>query len=767
MPTVGNDLINGTTGNDSIDALAGNDYIAGLGGNDTLDGGSGSDTLDGGDGDDVLRPGTSAGGIVDYIFGGSGNDTVDLAALGGGALGPLSVTTAGPDGFFVWGGTVSGQYGQFSQVEAIRLGASDDLFVGGSQTDDVAFGAGGDWAAAGGGNDRLLGGDGADTLDGQAGNDTLIGGDGNDVIYGEQTFVFGEDSIDLGDGDDFGWGGQNADTLIGGAGNDTLIGDPTGSNGADSLRPGAGIDFVDGGGSSGDAPLNLADTLYLDDEPGSILIVGAANGPGNTYVTASGVESFRNVEALRLGAGNDTVYVGFDPQNQHVFEVVAGAGNDFIADTIAGLVDRRFFGGDGDDTLIGSLNGADSLFGGSGNDFMNAGSGTGGDVLDGGDGRDTLIGGDGLDSLTGGAGDDVINGGGGRDTVSFQTATTSVTVNLAAGWANSAQTGLDVLIAIEAAVGGSGNDTILGGGPDGQLSGLDGDDYLATGSGGSQLFGGNGNDTLVGGTFGDFLQGDAGIDFVDGGGGLDQIGFGLETTGIQFFGAQGYVITTSGTEFFVNVEEVGGGIGADTIVLGGAVAKAFGDDGNDVISTVAASGADTFQVFGDGGDDQIYGDVGRDAFLGMEGADTIFGGDGNDSLDGGEGNDTLDGGAGNDDLAAGGGVDFLTGGIDADTFTFNDPSDSAPTLEDAIADFVSGTDKIKLSGMDANTNLAGTQSFTFIGSGGFTGTAGQLRVVAFTGPNFAVVAGDVDGDGVADFRLLVYGDVPIGSDFIL
>ena len=51
--------------------------------------------------------------------------------------------------------------------------------------------------------------------------------------------------------------------------------------------------------------------------------------------------------------------------------------------------------------------------------------------------------------------------------------------------------------------------------------------------------------------------------------------------------------------------------------------------------------------------------------------------------------------------------------------------------------------------MDTNTTLRGNQTFTFIGSAGFDNHAGELRYEKTT----AILYGDVNGDGVADFWL--------------
>ena len=72
LPTVGDDVILGTSGADVINALGGDDTICALGGNDTINGGGGIDTVFGDDGDDRLNG--NAGN--DVLNGGDGEDTL-------------------------------------------------------------------------------------------------------------------------------------------------------------------------------------------------------------------------------------------------------------------------------------------------------------------------------------------------------------------------------------------------------------------------------------------------------------------------------------------------------------------------------------------------------------------------------------------------------------------------------------------------------------------------------------------------------------------
>ncbi|ODT87845.1 MAG: hypothetical protein ABS78_09685 [Phenylobacterium sp. SCN 70-31] len=143
----------------------------------------------------------------------------------------------------------------------------------------------------------------------------------------------------------------------------------------------------------------------------------------------------------------------------------------------------------------------------------------------------------------------------------------------------------------------------------------------------------------------------------------------------------------------------------------------------------------------------------------------VVGGRGADTLTGRNGNDTLYGGDGNDMLSGGGGHDVLQGGAGADTFNFGADYATSGGF-DIIADFSRAEgDKIRLHSLDANINTTANDSFDFIGGGAFTKVAGQLRYSVSDGN--AIVEGDVNGDGVADFSIKLMGVTHLQStDFI-
>ena len=124
----------------------------------------------------------------------------------------------------------------------------------------------------------------------------------------------------------------------------------------------------------------------------------------------------------------------------------------------------------------------------------------------------------------------------------------------------------------------------------------------------------------------------------------------------------------------------------------------------------------------------------------------------------GRGNDVLIGNGGANRLDGGAGNDVFTGNGGGDTFVFNHSGGS-----DRITDFTRGSDMIDLRGIDAVAGGADS-AFDFIGGGAFTSTAGELRTFVSNGSNF--LAGDVNGDGTADF-LINLGSVQVDQTDIL
>ncbi len=165
----------------------------------------------------------------------------------------------------------------------------------------------------------------------------------------------------------------------------------------------------------------------------------------------------------------------------------------------------------------------------------------------------------------------------------------------------------------------------------------------------------------------------------------------------------------------------------------------------DQLSTVRNHGLIAGDVNLDLGND-IYDGRGGEvtgSVLGQFGNDLLTGGAGSDALYGGDGLDKLRGGAGDDMLYGGRGRDFLTGNAGADVFAFTRAGEvSIGQAQDHITDFQSGVDRI---------DFAFGVEKTFIGADAFDGQAGQIRYLRGAG----VIQGDMDGDRVADFVLVL------------
>jgi serralysin len=228
-------------------------------------------------------------------------------------------------------------------------------------------------------------------------------------------------------------------------------------------------------------------------------------------------------------------------------------------------------------------------------------------------------------------------------------------------------------------------------------------------------------------------------DIVDGGEGFD-------TLNLSYVGASHGIIGDTNVLFRGLPLSPGGGTVANIERFDAVALTEFRD------VMVIGDQADPATAYGYGGDDHLIGQEHRVVF---------HGGDGNDLLVGSTANDELYGDRGNDILIGGPGTDLLFGGEGNDRFLF---THTGPT--DTIGDFVSGTDKIDLTGIDADSSAAGDQAFSFVGSAAFSGKAGELRVYN-AGSVGNVVAIDVNGDSVADLMINLGSASAVGTDFLL
>ena len=189
------------------------------------------------------------------------------------------------------------------------------------------------------------------------------------------------------------------------------------------------------------------------------------------------------------------------------------------------------------------------------------------------------------------------------------------------------------------------------------------------------------------------------------------------------------------------------------------------------------------------GDDSVAGSAfsdtlslgdGDDTLAAGDGNDTVTAGDGNDSIDGGNGADSIDGGEGNDTIDGGVNGDTLTGGTGSDVFVYDVLNDSRNTTgPDTISDFLSGTDRFDISGLQGNattTAAGGITGFTYVGefgsfadaSGAVTDASGLLQAVLDTSTN--ILYFDLNDDGTLnnnDVAVILTGVVDLdAADFI-
>ena len=156
--------------------------------------------------------------------------------------------------------------------------------------------------------------------------------------------------------------------------------------------------------------------------------------------------------------------------------------------------------------------------------------------------------------------------------------------------------------------------------------------------------------------------------------------------------------------------------------------------------------------------------------------ENAVGGGGNDIMIGNSASNRLNGGAGNDVISGGAGVDFVTGGSGNDTFIADINGATVSSKRgsislDVITDFVSGSDKIDLAGIDAKPQ-AGDQAFTFRGTSA-NKNAGDLTFKVYTSINGAENAlgmdlDGIDGNGAAGPVTVVFGNSDGGAaDFAI
>lgn len=392
-------------------------------------------------------------------------------------------------------------------------------------------------------------------------------------------------------------------------------------------------------------------------------------------------------------------------------------------------------------TASSGLNTDDVLYGDEDNNIISGGGGKdriygmgGNDQLDGGSGADTLYGGSGNDRFIVRDTTDVIRelSGDGIDTVQTAMSYSLATVN---NVENIILTGADSVNA----TGNSLDNLLVSNLGANQLAGGAGSDTasfeLSTASVTASLItntaSGNGADTLIsienltGSVFADILTGNDDDNILNGLNGLDTL------TGKN--GDDIYIVDNFGDEV---VEVISNGYDS----VRSSVSYTLSTN----VEALFLTGASRINGTGNSLSNYMAGNKGNNILTGNKGEDRLFGLEGNDTLRGGSGKDLLSGGSG------------------SDTFDFNSLNELglANSQRDVISDFkAQEKDKIDLSSIDAQIDVAGHQTFSFVST--FTSTAGQVRF------SDGVLYFNIDSDTAAEYAINLTGVTTLSASSLI
>ena len=534
---------------------------------------------------------------------------------------------------------------------------------------------------------------------------------------------------------------------------------------------------------------------------GNIVLKTSAGAVVATYDSSTSINLSISGSTFTINPSADLVY-----STGYKVEFGAGTIQDIAGNSYAAVGDYNFTttssivnGTSKSDNLVGTY-ASDSMFGLADND-----------TLDGGAGNDTLTGGLGADTFVVGAGADTVTDlGNGADNLKVATGA-AANASIYSAWTATATTTNSGVAAIStsakavnlsAVTTGAAGFSITNTGAATTLTGSALADTLTGGSGTDTLVGGLGNDTYIVDSTTDVITEllNGGTDTVVSSVTQTTLASNVENltlTGTAAINATGNALanTLLGNSAANTLnggagnDTLTGGVGADTFVVG-AGTDTITDLGNgaDILSvtagatataTVYAAWAATATTSNSG-----VANISTSAMAvnlaavtkGSAGysvtntgsATTLTGSALADRLTGGSGNDTLNGGLGTDTLLGGGGADVLYGGSDTvkDVFKFNAASDSTTTVRDKIYNFLTGTDKIDLSGIDANSKVAGDQAF----ANAPLGTAAKSNAVWYTASGAdLIISADTDGlASTVEFQIQMMGITKAAlTDFVL
>lgn len=744
---------------ETYEGRGGDDYIDGRGGYDQVTYNSDTTTTSGifvhlaagtvnGDatvGTDTLRS-------VEAARGTNFDDTFD--ATGFGQAGATNVGSSGTFNDFAGAGgndTIIGNGSTRLNYQIAASSVSVDLETSAIGTTNAVTVAGSATGATEGtdtftGVNAVQGSTFADTLLGSSFNNNFTGLGGNDYIDGRGGFdvaIY-----------------NSLSTVTSGVTVDMAAGTATGdaSIGTDTLRS---IEGVQGTG--------YADTYVATGygQAGALNIGNSGNfnqfeglggddiitGNGNTRIIYANATSGVTVN-LQAGTTSGDASVGHDTFSGVNSATGSNFADVFDASGLAAGLFNAFQGQGGDDAITG--NGATQILFGNATSgvSINLAAGTAsGDASTGQDtftGVNSAVGGNfndtfnatgfvGFNAFQGGAGNDAITGNGSTQ-IQYGSATSAVTVNLAAGTVDGD--------------GSVGHDTITGGVTN--VAGSSFNDTITGSAGGDQLFGNNGNDLLNGGAGNDFLSGGLGADTFAyaTGGGADTIGdfSQAQTDKIDLTGV-------AGVSTLADIQALATQQGPNTVIN-------FGNGDSLTLTNVTLSNLTAVDfILGQGVN--LTGDGNANTLTGTAYADSLSGLGGNDRLKGLDGNDLLDGGLGFDRAdytAASGGIaaNLATGSVTGSGVG----TDALVNIEGIVGS--SFADTFNATGFAGDTGIAGTNlGFNeFEGRGGddnITGATNSLGAL-LTRISYAGATGSVTVDLAAHSAT---GDGSVGTDTLM
>ncbi|MCK1698913.1 VCBS domain-containing protein [Bradyrhizobium sp. 144] len=594
---------------------SGNDVLTGTAEIDTIDGREGNDDISGGEGADVLFGGAGN----DRIAGNAGNDRIDGGtgfdrALYTDATGGIAVNMAA--------GTVTGDASVGSDVLV-----NVEAIVGSDFADTYdATGFAGVTGVAGAvvGYNEFEGGKGNDQITG------LLNGSGQALTRVSYLHATDGVTVDIQAHSAYATNGTVAEDLasvgqdsftnvsgvIGSGFNDILRGSNNGPGTYESYEGRAGNDLIDGRGG-----YDIA--VYSNDAAttaGIIVNLAAGIVVGDSTI---GTDTLVAVEAVR-GTNFDDVFdaTGFGAGGANIGSL--GTFNDFQGaggnDTIIGNGATRLNYTNAAGAVTVDLQGTTV----SANPLLVAGTArafgegtdtfTGVNAVQGSSFGDTLLGSNFNNTFTGLGGDDFIDGRGGFDVASYNsltTATTGVTVNLAAGTAtgiSDGSIGHDTLRSIEGVQGTffADNFDATGYGVTGALNiGNNGTFNQFEGLGGNDVITGNGNTRVIYGNALAAVTVDLSLGTAHGTAAGDLAGIGTDSfTGVFSVAGSAFgdtLIGDAGSNMFVGNggnDTIDGGAGGDVAIYSGARAQYN-------ISTTAGVTTVTDSVVGRDGTDTL------------------------------------------------------------------------------------------------------------------------------------------------------------------